>query len=149
MNIVNNIPMPTTVRFANNFLVYSVPTPSVIPYFITEEQRRFYDKANLCFEAWKKKLNMQLYLRLHAPLRENVFGTYNSLWRRFNINNDKFGEICINVLKHKTEQDLYDTIKHEIAHAVCDLIYNDNCGHGSTWIKVAKIMNVKTTNYIH
>lgn len=49
-------------------------------------------------------------------------------------------------------------MRHEYAHAVVDLKYNRQnepnaktsccCGHGPTWIKIAKLMRVDVKPYI-
>lgn len=99
-----------------------------------------------CFESWNKKLKLDVYFRITSPLPERVYGRYISLWRKYKAST-RFGEILIDVEKHNTEEELYDTIRHELAHAICDLRYGMNCGHGSAWIHVAKLMRVRHSQY--
>lgn len=105
------------------------------------------DLGHQCFTSWNKKLKLEVYFRLTYSLPKDIYGTYTSLWRLYNSRKDRFGEILIDVEKHNTEEELYDTIRHELAHAICDLRYGMNCGHGSLWIHVAKLLRVRHSQY--
>ncbi len=112
-----------------------------------DEQRlnvEMFHLSHTCLRQWREKLKLQVYFA-NTELPENVLGQYISHWRRFKTN-DRFGEILIDVDKHTDKQELFDTIKHEIAHAICDLRYGE-CNHGHRWIRIAKLMGVKTSNY--
>jgi len=43
-------------------------------------------------------------------------------------------------IKHSTDTEIEDTIKHEIAHALANNLYAENVGHDKRWKAVAKIV---------
>lgn len=104
------------------------------------------------FRQWNKKLNLPLGLNITSPLKERTYGMYKPIWRIYNFK-EPFGEIYIDVEKHKDEEELFDTIHHELAHAICDIRHNmsnhDNACHCQKWIRLAKLMRVDVKRYEH
>jgi hypothetical protein len=102
------------------------------------------------FNSLKAELKLDVYFVITYPLPKGIKGKYHSLWRQYNFKNEKFGEITIDVEQHRDAEDLFDTIKHEICHAICDFQYDYKFpteSHDSDWIAVAKLMGVDTAQY--
>lgn len=98
------------------------------------------------FDNWNKKFKLKCQIIIPHPLEKNIWGRYMAHGRQ--IKHDYlFGEILIDVEKHPTKEELFHTIRHEIAHALCDLRYNDPPNHGWQWIKIAKLLRVNTVRY--
>lgn len=105
------------------------------------------DAGKEYFENWNKKLRLKCYFVIPYPLKKGTLGEYWAHWRNPHPYNDPFGEILIDVEKHTDKEDVFHTIRHEIVHAICDLRYNNGCGHGPQWIKIAKLLRVNTKRY--
>lgn len=124
------------------------------PYFtqMFYPEREFHDHLTTVgreyFDRWKKKLKLRVYFVISHPLPERVLGQYRAHWRTIDMK-DPFGEILIDVEKHRSEEQLFETIRHELVHAVCDLRYNAWCGHGALFIRLAKLMRVNVKQYEH
>jgi hypothetical protein len=78
---------------------------------------------------------------------------YHPSWR-YHKSEHRYGEIVFNCdyLIKQTREYVFETVRHELAHAICDLRYNNqegdcNMGHGKIWIRVAKLLRVNTKRY--
>lgn len=105
------------------------------------------DAGKEYFENWNKKLRLKCYFVIPYPLEKRIMGQYWPHSRIMHSDDDPFGEILVDVEKHIDKEDVFHTIRHEIAHALCDLRYNNHCGHGPQWIKIAKLLRVHTKRY--
>lgn len=47
----------------------------------------------------------------------------------------------------RSREEVFHTVRHEIAHAICNFRHERNMGHGPEWIRVAKLLRVKTAPY--
>ncbi len=70
----------------------------------------------------------------------------------------RFGEVTFNMESclQLSEDALKETVRHELAHAVVHIVHDKHgeghdtglgCGHGETWIRIAKLLRVKTQLY--
>lgn len=115
-----------------------------------EFEARLVDKGLVYFESLNRILKLDVYFRIIGiELEGTRRGHYHSLWRAYNFTDDKFGEICIDVSKFNSEEDLFMVIRHEICHAVCDLRFNIYPAHCKRWIRLAKLFRVNTKQYEH
>jgi len=113
------------------------------------KERELFEIGFRCFRAWNAKLKLDVYFRLHCnALPKNTLGEYRPLSRQYNFKYERFGEIVVDISQAINPEELCDTIKHEICHALCDLRYNTT-GHGEQWIRLAKLFGVKHNHYIH
>jgi hypothetical protein len=84
-----------------------------------------------------------------------IMATYKSTWKKckFYDGKERYGQITFNCesMCKLSDDKIKEIVRHELAHAIVDIRYKvDNekaCGHGSTWIKVAKLLRVSTHRY--
>jgi hypothetical protein len=124
-----------------SIIAYSEPT---VPFHFPHND--WYNKAENHLLYWKQKFSLNVLYSLHVRLPENILGKYIATSKSYKIKGDKFGEILIDVEKHSTLEELLDTVRHEIAHAVTDLRWDCN-GHGEKWKRIAKLMSVDVSRY--
>ncbi len=46
-------------------------------------------------------------------------------------------------IRHSSEEDIVDTMLHEISHAFASMMWMENCGHDKRWKQVAKIIGCR------
>jgi hypothetical protein len=46
-------------------------------------------------------------------------------------------------IKHNSDEEIVETMLHEIAHAFANMMWMDNCGHDKRWKQVAKIIGCR------
>ena len=110
-------------------------------------------KSDDYFNSLNDRLKLDVRFSAHCGgyvefLPGTIMGRYNPTSKQWGINDKSFGEILIDISKHDDEVELFDTIRHEICHAICDLRYKNNCGHGELWIRIAKLFRVNVQQYL-
>ena len=82
--------------------------------------RKLMDKHGL--ECWGLELNRSI----------NTLGICNATRKTI--------KLSVHHIKHSSEEDIVDTMLHEIAHAFANMMWAENCGHDHRWKMVAKII---------
>jgi len=112
-------------------------------------------KYDLIFEAadYLWKLNEFFKLPLTVKLIPNArsamwLAQYEATWIKHKAN-ERYGTISINTALNldRSKEEVFETVRHEMAHAICDIRYKIKGGHCATWIRVAKLLRVKTRWY--
>ena len=129
-----------------------------VPDCASAEEKLFAANRNKIYEAieygenYALKMNLRIAF-LHCHKKGMAYlAQFKGEW----VNSNMWGEMCrmevyVNIPNNmdQTYLEICDTMRHEIAHALCFIRYGKKkkVGHGHEWIRIAKLLSVNTSRY--
>ncbi len=110
--------------------------------------RDTYDAVSHIEAMNRRYFKMNLSYVYYPPCdNQNFYGKYRPRGKQLKLD-FKCGDIVMNCgqLKYSNREWIFQTAKHELAHAICDLKLNIPGNHCERWIRVAKLLGVNHTD---